>query len=65
MQIRSAESCEDLTVYLSEGMPGVDLSEVQKMANQAFYVNWKIAAVVVCSKRECRLANVKWVGEGE
>lgn len=44
---------------------GVDLAEAQKMVNKAFYVNQKIAAVVVCSGRECRLANVKWVGEGE
>lgn len=65
MQIRSAETREDLTVYLSEDVLSVDLAEAQKMVNKAFYVNRKIAAVVVCSGRECRLANVKLVGEGE
>lgn len=64
MQIRSAETREDLTVYLSEDVLSVDLAEAQKMVNKAFYVNRKIAAVVICSGRECRLANVKLVGEG-
>ena len=65
MQIRSAEPRELLTVYLSEDMPGVDLSEAQQMVNEAFCGNRKITAVVVCSERKCRLDNVKWVGEGE
>ena len=65
MQIRSSETREDLMVDLSEDALNVDLAEAQKMVNEAFYVNRKIAAVVVCSERECRLVNVKWVVEGE
>lgn len=65
MQIRSSETREDLTVDLSEDALGVDLAEAQKMVNEAFYVNRKIAAVVVCSERKCRLDNVKRGGEGE
>lgn len=65
MQIRSSETREDLTVYLSEEALGVDLAEAQKMVNEALYVNRKIAAVVACGERKCWLANVKWVGEGE
>ena len=65
MQIRSAETREDLTVYLSEDALDVDLVEAQKTVSDAFYVDQKIAAVVVCGKRKCLLNNVKLVEKDE
>lgn len=65
MQIRSAETHEDLTVDLSEEALDVDLAKAQQMVNESFYGNRKITAVVACGERKCWLAKMKWVGEGE
>ena len=65
MQIRFVETREDLTVYLLEDALDVDLAEEQKTVSDAFYVDQKIAAVVLCGKRKCLLNNVKLVEKEE
>jgi len=64
LQLRS-ETREDLTVCLSEDALDIDLVDAQRVINDAFHANRKVAAVVVCGKRKNLLSNVKVIEDTE